>query len=147
MRSAIAVSTSALGALLLLGAPVRADDAAEIRQRLERWTQAFNAGRKAEACELFSKTLLSSVQGQGEADYETRCALISKALDDPDRDFHYSADIKEIDVEGDLAFVRLDWTLTVSPGGARSLEPGLDIFRREADGAWRIVRYMSYEVD
>jgi hypothetical protein len=41
--------------------------------------------------------------------------------------------------------VRLDWTLTITPGDETSLEPGMDIFRREADGVWRIVRYMSYE--
>lgn len=124
-----------------------ADDSAEIRQRLEQWTGDFNNGRKEAACDLFSRTLKSTVQGQGEAGYETRCALISKAIDDPDRDFVYNLDIKEIGVDGDLAFVRLDWTLTIEPTGEKSLEPGLDIFRREADGVWRIVRYMSYEAE
>jgi steroid delta-isomerase len=52
-------------------------------------------------------------------------------------------------VWGDTAVVRLDWTLTVRPrdggGESVSLEPGLDVFRREGDGRWRIVRYMAYE--
>jgi steroid delta-isomerase len=26
-----------------------------------------------------------------------------------------------------------------------SVEPGLDVFRREGDGRWRIVRYVAYE--
>lgn len=125
--------------------PCLADDADEIRQRIEKWTDDFNNGRREASCDLFSKTLKSDVQGQGEADYATRCALISKAIDDPQRDFRYSVDIKEIGVEGDLAFVRLDWTLTILPEGTTSLEPGIDIFRREADGVWRIVRYMSFE--
>jgi len=128
-----------------LSAPALADSTSEIRGRLEQWTDDFNNGRKEAACDLFSRTLQSTVQGQGEAGYEKRCALISKAIDDPVRDFRYSLDIREIGVDGDLAFVRLDWTLTIEPGGETSLEPGLDIFRREADGAWRIVRYMSYE--
>lgn len=119
----------------------------EIRQRLEQWTDDFNNGRKAAACDLFSKSLRSTVRGQGESDYSMRCALIDRAIDDPARDFRYSLDIKEIGVEGNLAFVRLDWTLTIMPGGETSLEPGLDIFRREADGVWRIVRYMSYEAE
>lgn len=122
-----------------------AGPADDIRQRLEQWTDDFNNGRTEAACDLFSKTLQSTVQGQGEADYTTRCALLSKAIDDPDRDFRYSVDIRDIGVDGDLAFMRLDWTLTITPGNATSLEPGLDIFRREADGVWRIVRYMSYE--
>src|SRR5690606_16601504 len=110
-----------------------ADAADDIRQRLEQWTDDFNNGRKKPACDLCSKTLESTVQGQGEAGYETRCALISKAIDDTDRNFHYSLDIKDIGVDGDLGFVRLDWTLTIMPGNMKSIEPGLDIFRREAD--------------
>ncbi len=142
--SARAYIAAATLALLWFG-PALADDAAEIRQRIERWTDDFNNGRKEAACDLFSRTLKSHVQGQGEADYTTRCALIMKAMDDPKRDFRYSVEIKEIGVDGDLGFVRLDWTLTVLPDGETSLEPGLDIFRREADGVWRIVSFMSFE--
>src|SRR5262245_53778481 len=118
MAGGIGSRISAVGFAVLasLAVPARADDAADLRQRLEDWTEAFNAGRKEQSCELFSKTLQSSVDGQGEANYDTRCALITKAIDDPDRDFRYALDIKEIGVDGDLAFVRLDWTLTISPG-------------------------------
>lgn len=135
-------------AMLFHAAPARADadaDAAVIRARLEEWTRQFNARDKAGTCELFSKSLLSDVRGQGEADYATRCALIGAALDDPARQFHYAADIKEVIVSGDLAVVRLTWTLTVAPDDIRSVEPGLDVFAREADGRWRIIRYMAYE--
>jgi steroid delta-isomerase len=51
-------------------------------------------------------------------------------------------------VWGDVAVVRLIWTLTIRPkGGAEitAIEPGLDVFRRERDGRWRIIRYMAYE--
>jgi ketosteroid isomerase-like protein len=48
-------------------------------------------------------------------------------------------------VDRDMAIVRLTWTLTVTPGDIMSIEPGLDVFRREADGRWRIIRYMAYE--
>lgn len=129
----------------VLAVPALADDAQAIRGRLAEWTTAFNNGDKATACDLFSKTLVSDYRGQGEAGYEARCALISKALDDKARRFRYAADIKEVIVSGDLAVVRLTWTLTIEPGGAKSVEPGLDVFAREPDGKWRIVRYMAYE--
>ena len=48
----------------------------------------------------------------------------------------------------DVAVVRLTWTLTITPKDGTtitSIEPGLDVFRKEADGRWRIVRYMAYE--
>jgi ketosteroid isomerase-like protein len=130
--------------LTLFGAGARADEA-EIRARLEQWTADFNSGKVEAACELFSKSLLSDFRGQGEAGYETRCELITKALNNPDRTYHNDLKIKEIIVEGSLAIVRLTWTATVSPGDIVSVEPGLDVFRREADGRWRIIRYMAYE--
>ena len=61
--------------------------------------------------------------------------------------------IKEIIVAGDLAVVRLTWTMTLKrkDTGAESGvvstwdEYGLDVFRRQADGSWKIARYMSYD--
>ncbi|WP_428030885.1 YybH family protein [Ancylobacter sp.] len=136
-------------AALSLAVPAVSGNSAEddIRSRLAAWTHAFNSGDVASACDLFSRTLVSDYRGQGEADYATRCALIEKALSDSARRFHYAADIKEVIVEGDLAVVRLTWTLTISPGDVKSVEPGMDVFRKEGDGKWRIVRYMAYEED
>ena len=61
----------------------------------------------------------------------------------------YSFDIKEIIVSGDMAIVRLVWTSRVSQDGSSQVietkEPGLDVFRRQPDGTWRIARYMAYE--
>ncbi|HSI39718.1 MAG TPA: DUF4440 domain-containing protein [Xanthobacteraceae bacterium] len=133
--------------LVLCALPARADAQAEIRARLQQWTEAFNARDAAKACELFSTSLVSDVRGQGEAGYARRCGLIAKALEDPARSLRYGADIKEVIVEGDLAVVRLTWTLTISPGDIRSVEPGLDVFRKEADGQWRIIRFMAYEAE
>ena len=60
-----------------------------------------------------------------------------------------SLDIKEVIVAGDLAVVRLVWRLKVTvPGAAdavESKEPGLDVFRRQPDGSWKIIRYVAYE--
>jgi steroid delta-isomerase len=42
----------------------------------------------------------------------------------------------------------LVWTLTVTlPNGqtVTSVEPGLDIFRRDDDAQWKIIRYLAYE--
>jgi len=34
--------------------------------------------------------------------------------------------------------VRLTWTLFITPLNVTSVEPGIDVFRKEADGQWRI---------
>jgi len=142
MRRGLAI---ALFALAALPAPARADDAGDIRARLLQWTDDFNARRVEPVCDLFSKDLVSTVRGQGDADYATRCDILTRSLNDAARSFHYEVEIHEVIVSGDLAVVRLTWTLFVTPMNVTAVEPGMDVFRKEADGAWRIVRYLSYE--
>ncbi len=139
------VTLGMLVAAFAMSTTATADDAVEIRARLDQWTEDFNAGRKDAACDLFSKDLISDFRGQEEADYVTRCALIAKALDDPHRTFRYQLHIKEIVPGTDLSVVRLEWTLEVTPPGLKTVEPGMDIFRKEKDSVWRIIRYMAYD--
>lgn len=134
-------------ALPLCGGAAWASDESDIRARLEQWTASFNKRDKVAACDLFSKSLISDIHGFGTTGYEQRCAIISKALDDPQRAFHYDLAIKEIIVDKTLAVVRLDWTLNVSAPDTTSVETGLDVFRKERDGRWRIIRYMAYDAD
>ena len=134
-----------LAAFIALVAPAWASDVDDIRARLEQWTDAFNAGRKDAVCDLFSAEAISEYRGQPERHYEEICSLLQHSIDDPARDFHYELDLREIIVEGDLAVVRLTWTLFITPLNITSVEPGMDIFRRESDGKWRIIRYLAFE--
>ena len=72
-----------------------------------------------------------------------------RSLSDGARSYRYALDLKEIIVSGDIAVVRLVWTLTIQSKGGQgeitSVEPGMDIFRRQPDGKWRIARFVSYE--
>jgi steroid delta-isomerase len=147
MKKARQPCSIALGLVLALAthAAALADDAADLRARLEQWTDDFNAGRADQICDLFSKEAISSYRGQPERTYAEICALLQTSLADPAKDFRYQLDLREIIVERDLAVVRLVWTLFISPLNVTSVEPGMDIFRREADGKWRIIRYLAYE--
>ena len=56
--------------------------------------------------------------------------------------------IKEVLVFGDVAVVRLTWTLIMTPPDGmmtKSVEPGMDIFKKQDDGSWKIIHYMAYE--
>jgi uncharacterized protein (TIGR02246 family) len=120
-----------------------------IRDALTKWMQAFNAGDTAEVCGLFARDLRYDYRGYPERGFDDICALLQRSLSDRTRQYSYSLRIKEILVSGDLAVVRLVWTLEVKPAGAAtgtvSHEPGMDIFRRQPDGSWKIVRYIAYE--
>jgi steroid delta-isomerase len=126
-----------------------ADAETAIRAALAKWTSDFNARDASRICDLFSKDLRYDYRGFPERDYETLCGLLRRSLDDRTRQFAYALDIKEIIVSGDLAIVRLVWTLKVTvPGAANAVEskePGLDVFRRQPDGSWKIIRYIAYE--
>ena len=135
----------ALAAAIALATPAFAGDADDIRARLEQWTDDFNAGRADAVCDLFSAEAISNYRGQPERSYDEICDLLKRSIADPANDFHYELDIREVIVEGDLAVVRLTWTLFISPLNVTSIEPGMDVFRREADGKWRIIRYLAYE--
>jgi steroid delta-isomerase len=120
-----------------------------IRTALLRWTADFNARKSAAICELFAPDLRYDYRGQPERGYREICDLLHRSLSDPAKHYNYSPEIKEVIVSGDIAVVRLVWTLRVSSEGKTdavvSKETGLDVFRREPGGDWKIIRYIAYD--
>jgi steroid delta-isomerase len=130
----------------------RAQSAAQsesaIRTVLAQWTSAFNARDASHICDLFAPDLVYDYRGFPERDFPTLCRLLRRSLADPAKTFAYALDIKEIIVSGDMAIARLVWTLKVVSAGDKteeSREPGLDVFRKQPDGSWKIARYIAYE--
>ncbi len=136
---------------LFYAVSAQASPEAEIRQALIQWTDDFNAGRVDPVCALFAPDLIANIKGASERDHAALSDWLRTALANPKVSYRYTLDIHEILVSGDLAFVRLTWTLQVKDKGTEklletSVEPGLDVFRRD-HGRWRIARYMSYQED
>ena len=121
-------------------------DRAAIAARLEAWAGAFNARDASRTCDLFAPDLVSTMRGRPDAGRDAVCRRIAAALADRSVTIRYAPDIEEILVGGDLAVARLVWTVTIQrgPSPAVSREPGLDVFRREPDGQWRIIRFLAY---
>ena len=140
-----------LSLALVSPAATQNDSAAQaaIRNALTQWMSDFNAGNADKVCGLFAPDLVAQYRGQPERDYQGLCDLLKRSLSDRTKTYTYSLAIKEILVAGDLAVVRLTWTLKVKPkngaGEISSDEPGMDIFRRQPDGGWKISRYIAYE--
>jgi steroid delta-isomerase len=138
--------------LLLAGPVIAAEDAspeAAIRQALATWTTQFNARDTAGVCTLFAPGLRYNVQGLStEQTYRDMCDRLHRALTGRDVTYRYRLEIQEIIVSGDVAVVRLVWYDTVSRPGVpdvTSPEIGMDIFRRQDDGSWKIIRYIAYD--
>lgn len=119
-----------------------------VRAALTSWMAAFNAGDVGTVCNLFSRDLRYNYRGLPERGYDDICAGLHRSLTDPDRHYTYAVNIKDILVRGDLAVVRVVWTLTVtrrdSAGKAVSTETSMDVFRDEPDAHWRIIRFVAY---
>jgi uncharacterized protein (TIGR02246 family) len=154
VASTTAIARLVGGALLcvaVLGTAAAQSDRsaqAEIRAALTQWMADFNAGKADRVCGLFTSDLIAQYRGQPERNYDALCDLLRRSLSDRTKKFSYALDIKEIVVAGDLAIVRLNWTLTIQGKEAPAEtidEPGMDIFRRQADGSWKIFRYIAYD--
>jgi uncharacterized protein (TIGR02246 family) len=139
------VAAAIIAAHLFMAPQAIARDVDDIRARLEQWTEDFNERRADAVCDLFSKDAISNYRGQPERNYDEICDLLQKSLADPARDYRYELELREIIVEGDLAVVRLVWRLFITPLNVTSVEPGMDVFRKEPDGKWRIIRYLAFE--
>ena len=119
----------------------------EIRSAIENWRSAFNARDEDRVCALFAPDLVANYQGEPERDYASLCEMLRSAMRDPDVAYDYSVQINEIMVYGDTAVVRLVWALEIDKAGSPAQtieEPAVDIFRRQADGSWKISRYLAY---
>lgn len=137
-----------VGGSALAQSPDQAES--EIRAALMKWTTDFNARNMGEVCDLFAPDLRYDFQGFPERGYDDICKLLRASLSDTSKRFTYlPPSIKEIFVSGDLAVVRLTWTLKVrsegAPGDVTSRDLGLDVFRRQPDGRWKIIRYIAFE--
>jgi uncharacterized protein (TIGR02246 family) len=121
-------------------------DKEEITSQLTQWVTAFNARDAAGACDIFAANLISTVPGALDAGRDAVCARLAALLAKSDRQMRYSLSIQEILVSGDLAVVRLDWTLNVKKKVDLETmhEAGLDIFQRQVDGKWSIIRFMAF---
>lgn len=130
--------------------PALADPAADraaILQRFELWTAAFNAKDPVGACDLFAPDLLYSFPEVLQGTRETMCTNLEKLFARTDLRARYEKpDIHEIIMAGDVAIVRLTWTLTTEANGARdtTTEEGMDFFRRQPDGKWSIARFVAF---
>ena len=119
----------------------------EIRSAIENWRAAFNARDEDRVCALFASDLVANYQGEPERDYASLCEMLRAAIRDPDVAYRYSVEINETVVYGEAAVVRLVWALEIDKAGSpkqKIEEPAVDIFHRQADGSWKISRYLAY---
>lgn len=121
---------------------------AEIIYLLHKWPGDFNAGNVEAVCGLFGRDLVASYPGTPDRNYDEMCRHLRAVLTDPNKKFHYNEpQIEQILLQGDMAVVRLIWTLKISDKGQTEphiiREKGLDVFKRN-QGTWKIAISYAY---
>ena len=149
MRAIYLIVVALLVAFAAPAAAQHTSGDAEVRAALKQWMADFNAGRADKVCDIFAPSLRADVDGFPERTFDIQCKVLHTVLADPEHSLSYALDIKEILADGDMAAVRLVWTLTSkkkSTGETKvTEEQGLDIFGRSSEGRWQIIRFMSFE--
>jgi uncharacterized protein (TIGR02246 family) len=120
-----------------------AEDRAAIEAALRHWPDDFNAKNLPGVCGLFADDVVLIYPGSPDRNHQQFCDQMRTLFEDPGKEFSYDPpDIQEVVVDGDLATVRLIWTLTIRDTSGKVLETidenGVDVFRRQPDGSWKI---------
>jgi len=115
-------------------------DERAIRDLVDTWMKASRAGDTATVLSLMSDDVIFMVPGREPFGKEAFAAT-SQSM----KGFRLegSADIRELRVLGDWAYLRSFIEITMTPpGGAPVRRSGytLTILRKEADGRWRLTR-------
>ncbi len=124
-------------------ADATAGDKASIEAALRQWPKDFNARNADGVCGLFTDDVTLAYPGGEDSGRGEFCRRMQTLFDDPAKRYRYAQpDIREVLVDGDLATVKLFWTLTVTDAAGKVLdtgvEDGLDVFVRQPDGRWKI---------
>ena len=120
-------------------------DAATIRGQTESFLAAFNAGDAAALGPSYAEDAVE-MQPDGPA-MEGRAAIV-QGFTDFFTEFTASqtAEVDEVDVQGDLALSRGRWHVRQTPraGGDEQVRSGkwMVLHQRQADGSWRVWRWM-----
>lgn len=116
------------------------DDERAIRELVKTWMEASRAGDTAAVLDLMTDDVMFIVPGREPFGKEEFRAL-SDSLADISMDGR--AEIREIEVIGDRAWIRnhIDLTIT-APGGEPLRRSGytLTILRKDVGGRWRLFR-------
>jgi uncharacterized protein (TIGR02246 family) len=143
VAAALGLASLAACSAAVSAPPTRDADASAIRAALEQWPQDWNDRDTEAVCGLFAPDVVLSVPSAPDRDFGAMCAGFAEVFARSDETIRYDPPaIDEILVDGDLATVRLTWTSRTTGTGIAGerveREKGLDVFRRQPDGLWRI---------
>ncbi len=125
------------------------DDMAVFQTLFQHWADAFNKKNISASCAIFSPQISADYLGFPTKNYTIICDGFKKIFEEKNREYRYQFKINHIYRSGDLAAVRITWSLDIFENNARistTKDEGLDILQKQTNGEWQIVNYLSYPI-
>ncbi len=121
---------------------------AEVRAEFARWTEAYKRHDLQGTMMIFDPQVRFAFQGGPDVGYaELERSYVADFKTNSTAEWVGSID--EVQASGDLAAEFSSWKLIDHRGGKEIVleeNRGMDLFRRNARGEWRIVRSLNYPV-
>jgi ketosteroid isomerase-like protein len=125
-----------------------AADLAAIRKQWSEWTAAYAAHDLAKTMEILDRDVIFSFQGAPDQNYSDLEKGYKDEFSEPDNKRVWVPQFEEFECSGNLGFVRSTWVLKQNDGTGAAKElaknRGVDLFRRDANGRWKIFRSLNY---
>jgi uncharacterized protein (TIGR02246 family) len=146
----------AISFLLAGAAPAEETCSAEpaqsaVTRAFEGLVRARSARDTDAVMSFFDKDALLSYPGYPDSGFDALRELFRKSYSHPDLQGRYSAEIEEVQVSGDLAFVRAVWTADLEQKSTgrqvRTRDKDLEIWRCQPDGSWKLYRGLSFPLE
>src|SRR5437870_8890600 len=122
--------------------------AREVWQTLMRWRDSYNGRDLAGTLASYDSSINGMYAGNQLDTFASLRESYTRSFAATDRQRSIDFKPEEILVSGNLAFVRDHWTSTMrTPAGAsRRLSRGIEIWRKNGSGDWKLLHYLSYLV-
>ena len=121
-----------------------------VTRTFEGFVRARNTRDTDAVMSFFAKDALLSYPGHPDSGFDALREIFQKNYSNPDIQGRYSVDIQEVQVSGDLAFVRVVWTADREQKSTgrkvRTRDKDLEIWRCQPDGSWKLYRGLSFPV-
>jgi uncharacterized protein (TIGR02246 family) len=157
LRSLCRVGPLFAVSLMFAGASLGAESASPesaqsaVTRAFEGLVRARNARDTDAVMSFFAQDALLSYPGNPDSGFDALREIFRKNYSNLDLQGRYSVDIEEVQVSGDLAFVRVVWTADLEQKSTgrkvRTLDKDLEIWRLQPDGSWKLYRGLSYPVE
>ena len=126
------------------------ESSSSISNILNEWIDAFNKRDLQKSLSIYSEDFIGYYPAQPDQSYKTIKEQYQHLLTNNNLSIKLAVKIEEIEMSGNLAFVRMILTATIKPAFATEAttahDKGIQIWQKNQDGEWKLIRASTFPV-